>query len=69
MTRLGIDRAKYSIRLALIHHSQQFMVQFFPRNGHGSAGFQIFHAAGDFFAPRFLHRIIGLVICLIICLI
>ncbi len=32
-----------------------------PRDSDGSASFQIVHAAGDFFVPRFFYGIVGLI--------
>src|ERR1017187_1419305 len=48
----------YSTRLALIHHGQQLAMEFFPRDGHRFARFQIFDSAGDLFIPCLLHRLI-----------
>ncbi len=45
--------------LALIHHGQEFAMQFFPSDGHSFTRFQVFDSASDFLVPSLLDRLIS----------
>src|ERR1035441_2746841 len=46
----------YSTRLPLIHHGQELAMQFFPRDGHCLARFQVFDPTCHFRIPSLLDR-------------